>query len=151
VGDLSSDESDLELFDDGYGEVKLKFKTWKEHDLNNPTFKVGLVFPSAVELRAAINEYAIRNRVQIVMPKNGRKRIRAHCVEGCPWNLYASEDNRVKAFIVKAYYEEHNCPRVWAIQQCTAKWLAEKYIETFRADDKMSSPILQRQCRRTGT
>jgi hypothetical protein len=84
VGDLSSDESDLELFDDGYGEVKLKFKTWKEQDLNNPTFKVGLVFPSTAELRAAINEYAIKNRVQIVMPRNDKKRIRAHCAEGCP-------------------------------------------------------------------
>ena len=63
IGDLSSDESDLELSNDGDDGVKLNFKTWKEQDMSNPTFSVGLVFPLAVELRAAINEYAIRNRV----------------------------------------------------------------------------------------
>ena len=72
------------------------------------------------------------------MPRNDKKRIRAHCAEGCSWNLYASKDSRVKAFIVKTYYDEHNCPREWVIKQCTTKWLARKYIETFRANDKMN-------------
>ena len=72
------------------------------------------------------------------MPRNDKKRIRAHCAEGCSWNLYASKDSRVKAFIVKTYYDEHNCPREWVIKQCTAKWLARKYNETFRANDKMN-------------
>jgi hypothetical protein len=138
IGDLSSDESELEISDEEQDGVKIKFKTWKEQDRINPTFSVGLVFPSVVELRDAINEYAIRNRVQIKMPRNEKKRIRAHCAEGCSCNLYASEDSRVKAFVVKTYFGEHNCPREWAIKQCTAKWPAGKYIETFRANDKMS-------------
>jgi hypothetical protein len=50
--------------------------------MNNPTFKVGLVFPSVEKLREAITEYGIRNRVQIKLPRNDKQRVRAHCVEG---------------------------------------------------------------------
>ncbi|XP_040380846.1 uncharacterized protein LOC121054682 [Oryza brachyantha] len=137
--DDSSEDEDLEIPEDGGdGGVRLKFRSWREEDINNPTFRVGLVFPSVQALRVAIAEYAVRNRVQIKMPRNDKQRIRAHCSEGCSWNLFASEDSRAKAFVVKTYFGEHNCPREWVIKQCTAKWLAQKYIESFRADDKMS-------------
>lgn len=73
TGDQSSDDEDLELpVDASDGGVRLKFKPWSEDDMINPTFRVGLVFPSVVELRVAINEYAVRNRVQIKMPRNDR-------------------------------------------------------------------------------
>jgi hypothetical protein len=138
--DVSSDDDDaeLELPEDDQNGVPLKFRTWREEDMNNPTFRVGLVFPSVVEFREAITEYGIRNRVQIHMPRNEKKRVRAHCAEGCPWNCFASWDSRAKAFVVKTYFPDHNCPREWAIRKCTAKWLDAKYLETFRANEKMS-------------
>jgi hypothetical protein len=140
--DSSSEDEELHLPDDDDDDdqsgVKMKFKPWREEDMNNPTFKVGLVFPSVVEVRKAITEYGIRNRVHISMPRNDKLRVRAHCAEGCSLNLYVSEDNRAKAFVVKTYYGDHTCQREWQIKQCTSKWLAEKYLETFRADDKMS-------------
>ncbi|CAN6164305.1 unnamed protein product [Urochloa humidicola] len=136
-GDMSTDEEELAL-PEGEGGVRLKFKTFREEDMDNPTFYVGLVFPSVQKLREAIIEYGVRNRVQIKMPRNDKKRIRAHCTDGCSWNLYASQDSRVKAFVVKTYFGEHSCQREWVIKKCTSKWLAAKYMETFRADDKMS-------------
>lgn len=125
------------MFDDENA-VKLKFKSFMEEDMNNPTFKVGFVFPSVQVMRDAITEYGVRNRVQIKMPINDKKRIRAHCAEGCPWNLFASEDSRVKAFVVKTYNGGHNCQKEWVLKKCTSKWLAAKYMESFRVDDKMS-------------
>jgi len=76
--------------------------------------------------------------VEIKMLRNDRRRLRAHCVASCPWNLYASLDSRVKSFVVKTYYGGHNCHKEWVLKRCTSKWLATKYIDSFRANDKMS-------------
>jgi len=99
-----TEEGKLELSDsDGEGEDRLMMKCWTEVDANNPSFSVGLVFPTIEKLRQAITEYSVRNRVEIKMPRNDKRRLRAHCAEGCTWNLYASCGSRVKSFVVKTY------------------------------------------------
>ncbi|EEC80685.1 hypothetical protein OsI_23109 [Oryza sativa Indica Group] len=137
--EVSTDDEDLQLPDsDDDGEVRLKFKAFMAEDVKNPVFKVGMVFPSVEVLRKAITEYSLKARVDIKMPRNEQKRLRAHCVEGCPWNLYASFDSRSKSMMVKTYLGEHKCQKEWVLKRCTAKWLSEKYIETFRANDQMT-------------
>jgi hypothetical protein len=80
----------------------------------------------------------MKDRVNIKMPRNYQRRIRAHCADGCPWSLYASKDSRVKAFMVKTYFGQHSCQNEWVLKRCTSNWLAEKYLDNFRADGKMS-------------
>lgn len=141
---MTNDEDDtedeaLDMPDsDGDGEGRVKFKSWRDEDMANPSFFVGQVFPSVVSLRQLITEYSARNRVEIKYPRNENRRLRAHCAEGCPWNLYASMDSRVQSFVVKTYYGVHNCQKEWVLRRCTSRWLADKYIDAFRANDKMS-------------
>jgi hypothetical protein len=148
--DVMSDEEDtddegLELPDsDDEGEGGPTFKSFRDEDMTNPAFSVGLVFPTVEKLREAINEYTVRNRVDIKLPRNDRIRVKAHCAEGCPWNLYASFDSRMKSFVVKTYYGRHTCQREWKVRKCTARWIAGKYLESFRANEKMSITSLSR-------
>ena len=137
--DVSSDEDDLYLPDsDGEDQVSKKFKSFRDADLENPVFKVGMLFDSVQMLRKAVTEYSLKHRVDISFTRNEKKRLRAQCVDGCPWNLYASTDTRTNGLMVKTYTSEHNCQKQWVLKRCTSKWLASKYVETFRADQKMT-------------
>jgi hypothetical protein len=139
VGDADTDDEGLDLPEsDGEGEERMRFNYWNPEDMSNPTFSVGLVFPSVQSVRAAITEYSIKHRVEIKMPRNDNRRIQAHCAPGCKWNLYASRDSRVNSFLVKTYYPIHNYQKEWVLRRCTSKWLTEKYIDSFRANEKMS-------------
>ncbi|CAN6357141.1 unnamed protein product [Urochloa humidicola] len=148
---VSSTDEGLEFPNstDDEGELKLTFKSFMPEDMSNPEFKVGMVFSSIDELREAISEYSIRNRVAINKPISDKKRIKAHCAEGCPWFMWASFDSRAKGIMVKTYEGKHTCKKEWEIKAFTAKYLAAHYLETFRADDRMSlrnfSRIVQKE------
>ena len=116
----------------------MKLKSFMPDDLNNATFTIGMCFPSVEMVRKAVTENNLRHRVDIKMPRNDKTRIGAHCAPGCPWKLYAAKDSRANTIMVKSYVGEHNYRREWILKKCTANWLADKYIESFRADDKMT-------------
>ena len=81
--DIEDDGLDLPE-SDGEGEVRMRFNSWNQEDMNNPAFSVGLVFPSVESVRQAIIEYSVRNIVEIKLPRNDKKTVRAHCADGCP-------------------------------------------------------------------
>ena len=72
------------------------------------------------------------------MPRNEKKRLKAHYADGCLWNLYASSDSRTQGLMIKTYHGQHTCQRKWTLKRCTSKWLAHTYLESFRADQKMT-------------
>jgi hypothetical protein len=145
-----------EIFNDGYSKdedlwapdsddettEKMRFKTFREEDLKCVKFKVGQVFESVDLVRRAIREYNCQNRWDIKMPVNDRQRIGEKCVGGdkeeCTWYLWASYESTTKCWQIKIYDGEHTCSKKWRIRAFTANFLADKYLEAFRADQDMN-------------
>ena len=143
-----TDEEDLQLpADEVHGPV-CSFKRFRQEDMSSPAFKIGMIFESVEVVRKALTEYSLKNRVAIKLPINDRRRVSAHCAQGCPWDFYASFDSRAKAFMVKRYCGKHNCQKQWMLKKCTSVWLAEKYLDSFRSDDKMSLANFSRTVQR---
>lgn len=82
--DDSRDESELELpksDEEGQG---FRSKSFRSEDIDNPMFKVDIIFESVEILSKAITEYSIIQRVEIKMPRKDQQRLRAHSEDGCP-------------------------------------------------------------------
>ena len=133
-----SEGDDLWAPDSDDEEVFMKFKAFRTEDLHCPKFHVGQVFQTVELLRKAIKEYCCKNRVDVKLPVNDKKRVKATCDEDCTWYLWASYDSRTKCFMVKKYVDEHTCTKKWKIKAFTAPFLAQKYLESFRADQDMN-------------
>jgi hypothetical protein len=73
---------------------KVKLKTWRPKNMKQVEFHICLVFLSVVELRGAIQEYIVQQRVGVHYKKNDLQRVRACCVGNCPWYLFAAPDSR---------------------------------------------------------
>jgi hypothetical protein len=82
-GEESTDESYLELLESDEEGQGLRFKSFISEDIDNPIFKVGMIFESVEMLRKAITQYSMKLRVEIKMPRNEKKRLKAHCADGC--------------------------------------------------------------------
>lgn len=66
-------DPDLELPDstDNEEEIKLKCKVFRpDVDMASPEFRIGMTFSNVEELRKAINQYSIKNRVGIKIPRS---------------------------------------------------------------------------------
>jgi hypothetical protein len=141
--ELDESDKDLELPESDDEQVKFKFNNFTLIDMANPQFKVGQTFASVELLRKAIREYSCRERVNISMPTNDKHKIAAGCAD-CIWYLWASWDSRSKCFLIKRHEPEHTCERVWKVRGFTYKFIVEKYIDYFRADDGMNIKNLAR-------
>uniref|UniRef100_A0ACD5ZRE6 Uncharacterized protein n=1 Tax=Avena sativa TaxID=4498 RepID=A0ACD5ZRE6_AVESA len=109
-----------------------------EVDMDNPTFKIGMVFSGVVELRKAVTTYGIRNRVKIKKLRNEARRYEAMCAPGYSWRLKASNDpRRTGGFIITEYEGSHKCEGSFPVSAITAKVLAEKFMHEFRDNQKL--------------
>ncbi|KAM0912301.1 hypothetical protein ACQ4PT_012972 [Festuca glaucescens] len=138
IEDNESDEEDLWAPESDDETMHLRFKFFREADLTNPKFYVGQVFSSVELLRKAVRTYSCIHRKDIKFLVNDKKRVNAKCGKQCSWYLWASYDIRTKGYMIKRYEPKHSCSGKWKVYSFTANFIAEKYLESFRADQDMN-------------
>jgi hypothetical protein len=138
--DASLENEDIALTSEQKLQLKYKFSYFNpEVDINDPQFKIGMIFDSMKELRNALTVYSIRRRVRLKKTRNTDKRINAHCAweHGCTMFINASWDERKKGIVVKKYEPNHVCESVWELKVLTAPFLTQFFIDEFRDNQKM--------------
>uniref|UniRef100_A0ACD5V7V4 Uncharacterized protein n=1 Tax=Avena sativa TaxID=4498 RepID=A0ACD5V7V4_AVESA len=136
------EDEDLNMIGEEREKLKHNIRAFNpEVDMDNPIFKIGMVFSGVEEARKALAAYTIRNRVQIKKMKNDKRRLEAvcdgDCDGGCNWYFKAANDSRFGGFVLNAYEGNHRCENVWELRALTANVLKEKFINEFRDNQKL--------------
>jgi hypothetical protein len=130
------EDDDLNLDAENRQHLIVNMKAFNlEVDMDNPTFKIGMLFSGVEEVRKAITTYAIRNRVKIKKLRNEGRRFEAVCAPGCPWYIKAS--SRSGSFIVTEYDGTHNCEGNFPVSAITAEVLTKKFMHEIRDNQKL--------------
>ncbi|KAE8722753.1 hypothetical protein F3Y22_tig00013680pilonHSYRG00033 [Hibiscus syriacus] len=80
----TENESDSESDSDGRGKYRCpKFND--ETDMENPQFKVGMIFGDKLKFKEAVRQYGIKNRVDVRFKRIDSVRVHVVCKEGCSW------------------------------------------------------------------
>ncbi|KAK1392488.1 hypothetical protein POM88_011544 [Heracleum sosnowskyi] len=96
-------------------------------DDNRPTFRLGMTFSNAFEVREAITKYGISQGVSLKYVKNKPSRLRVKCEKGCPFSLFVSKDGNQPGLRVKTFLEEHNCFRIFNNARCSTRFIASHF------------------------
>lgn len=118
--------------------------------MKDPKFKVGQMFEIDM-LRKAIREYNCLQRRSIKMSINDKRRLCAKCsgADDCPFYLWASYNKSIDSWMIKKFNEKHTCNRKFKVSAFTTNFVADKYLESFRADQDMNlknfSRVVQKQ------
>ncbi|XP_042018886.1 uncharacterized protein LOC121766685 [Salvia splendens] len=88
-------------------------------------FCCGMIFQNVQECRDALAKYAIMKGLQIHYIKNDQVRVRAECMEKCPWKFLASKNSHNNDFVVKTYVPNHKGYRKNTNPMATSKSLSK--------------------------
>ncbi|XP_039145858.1 uncharacterized protein LOC120283285 [Dioscorea cayenensis subsp. rotundata] len=125
----STDEDELVTAKPRYAEFN------NEVDIKNPQFKIGMKFGSFKQFREAVRSYGIKNRYVMKFKPNNKKKCKAFCTKGCPFYLWASPMVNDRSTIqIKTGNLVHECTRDHVNRHVNAQWIANTYLEQFRAD-----------------
>ena len=98
---------------DHYIPDKVPFETRVKFDPKNPEVRLGSLFPSMMEFRLAMRQYALNKEFELKVGKSDRTRYMAYCRGGngkCPWRIYAKiEQSGSPTIIVVSINHMHTC------------------------------------------
>ncbi|XP_050216210.1 uncharacterized protein LOC126667282 [Mercurialis annua] len=140
---IASDDNNTASESDGDGRVKFRMFN-EEKEMENPTFKNGLQFVNREQFKKACRQWGIKHRYQLHFPVNEKTRVRAKCfdksdnVPKCRFEIFASKQNMSdpddETFLVKTLNLVHTCPKRRSNFHMTSAYLAESFLEEFRAN-----------------
>ncbi|XP_050216383.1 uncharacterized protein LOC126667453 [Mercurialis annua] len=103
--------------------------------MDDPEFSTGMKFRSFDQFKEAVRNFGIKHRYVMKFRPNDKKRCKAYCKKGCPFKIWASKMNKDNLTVqIKSAVLKHECSRDHNIRHVNPKWIAQKYIEQFRAD-----------------
>ena len=114
-----------------------RWKIFRPHtDMEDPQFKLGMLFASSAELKAAIRQHSIKHQRKIKLLKNDKRRVKAVCLGKCSWLIYASRVKGEETYKVQTLNPKHTCGKIYSNRNVTSKVLAVRYLEELRTNPR---------------
>ncbi|KAL3529030.1 hypothetical protein ACH5RR_008352 [Cinchona calisaya] len=88
--------------------------------------------------KMAIKTHVVKKRRGVKIKKNKNIRVRAICVDGCPWLCYARKIQGEDIFQIKTYNSKHTCSKVWNNRCCNSNIVSYWYMDDFRDNPHMT-------------
>ncbi|KAK1572584.1 hypothetical protein Q3G72_034885 [Acer saccharum] len=107
-------------------------------------FEVGQTHNTVDSLRGLLREYAIQERINFDKVKNDKNRLTFKCkAPGCPWRIHASCMQDDITMMVKTYTDNHDCFRVYKVQEAREKWIASKFEALVKSNPDINIGVIE--------
>ncbi|KAI5649119.1 hypothetical protein M9H77_35124 [Catharanthus roseus] len=119
-----------------------------EKDIQRPHFDLGMRFTNGEQFKEAIRNFCIGEGKSVKFKPSEPERVGAKCKnDNCDWSILASTEtaSKTKDLVIKSINLKHkNCNHEWKNPLITAKWIAKRYMERIKANNKIpSKPLSQ--------
>ncbi|KAL2491001.1 DBD Tnp Mut domain-containing protein [Abeliophyllum distichum] len=115
-----------------------------EKELFDSKFEVGKTFKDMELFRKAVRNHEVVSRCNFRFRPNDDRRSQAVCKLGCKWRIWTSLNNKLGCVQVKSYNPTHTCIRDKMNRHCTAEYVAERYLDTFRIDPEWKTKLIRK-------
>ncbi|KAL2526261.1 Uncharacterized protein Adt_11315 [Abeliophyllum distichum] len=105
-----------------------------EKEMFDPKFEVEKIFNNIELFRKAIKNHGVVSRCNFRFIPNDDRRAHAIFKLGCKWRIWASLNKKLDCMQVKSYNPTHTCVQDRMNRHFTTKYVAERYLDTFRVD-----------------
>ncbi|KAM7253581.1 hypothetical protein ACFE04_021735 [Oxalis oulophora] len=110
VSGLDEDEFMFEEVEEEEGDIS--FLVYGEDSINGDIpFAIGMYFYNLEDAKEAIMDYAVSGGYNVHFKKSDKDRVRAECVQGCPWFMLVSRVGKLGNFRLKTLNAQHNYGR----------------------------------------
>ena len=115
-------------------------------NISNPVLENGMKFANMYQFREAVREYNLKIGKDLSFVKNDKDKVIIVCKdEHYNYRVYGSKVKDEMTFQIKTYNLNHTSTRAYKNSQITSRWIAKRYMKTFRHDIQKPNIALQQQ------